>query len=160
MSTMAFQITSHTIVISTVYSGADQRKYQSFASLAFVRVIHRWPVNSLYKRPVTRKMFPFDDVIMYWQQLFRRVQIGLYVTLSMLLLNKLHCIMWLFGRIALSWTMRLMVWFFNYNFQGVNVSTFHFLMHNSHQLWNRGRVLWLEANADYIRWTSIDHVLL
>ena len=25
---------------------------------------HRWPVNSPHKWPVTRKMFPFDDVIM------------------------------------------------------------------------------------------------
>ena len=40
------------------------RKYQSFASLAFVRGIRRGPVNSPHKRPVTRKMFPFDDVIM------------------------------------------------------------------------------------------------
>ena len=48
---------------STVYSGADQRKYQSSASLAFVRGIHRWPVNSPHKWPVTREMFPFDDVI-------------------------------------------------------------------------------------------------
>ena len=39
-------------------------KYQSSASLTFVRGIHRWPVNSPHKRPVTRKMFPFDDVIM------------------------------------------------------------------------------------------------
>ena len=46
------------------YSGADQRKYQSSTSLAFVRGIHRWPVNSPHKGPVTRKMFPFDDVIM------------------------------------------------------------------------------------------------
>ena len=38
--------------------------YQSSASLAFVRGIRRWPVNSPHKRPVTRKMFPFDDVIM------------------------------------------------------------------------------------------------
>ena len=29
-----------------------------------VRGIHRWPVNSSHKRPVTRKLFPFDDVIM------------------------------------------------------------------------------------------------
>ena len=34
------------------------------ASLAFVRGIHRWPVNSPHKGPVTRKMFPFNDVIM------------------------------------------------------------------------------------------------
>ena len=60
------QITSLMIVYSTVYSGADQRKHQSFASLAFVRGIHRWPVNSPHKGPVKRKMFPFDDVIMGW----------------------------------------------------------------------------------------------
>ena len=63
--TMASQITSClTIVYSTFYSGADQGKHQSSAPLAFVRGIHRWPVNSPHKGPVTRKMFPFDDVIM------------------------------------------------------------------------------------------------
>ena len=46
MSAMPSQITSFTIVYSTVYLGADQRKHQSPASLASVRVIHRWPVNS------------------------------------------------------------------------------------------------------------------
>ena len=40
------------------------KRNQSSASLAFVRGIHRWPVNSPHKGPVTRKMFPFDDVIM------------------------------------------------------------------------------------------------
>ena len=64
MGTMASQITSLTIVYSTVYSGGDQRKYQSSVSLAFVRGIHRWPVNSPHKWSVTRKRFPFDDVIM------------------------------------------------------------------------------------------------
>ena len=51
------------IVYSTVYSDADQRKHQSYASLAFVREIHRGPVNSPRKWPVTQKVFPFDDVI-------------------------------------------------------------------------------------------------
>ena len=60
----ASQITSLTIVYSTVYSGADQRKHQSSTSLAFVRGIHRWSVNSPHKWPVTRKLFSFDDVIM------------------------------------------------------------------------------------------------
>ena len=64
MSAMASQITSLTIVYSTVYSGADQIKHQSSASLAFVRGIHRWPVNSPHKWPVTPKKFPLDDVIM------------------------------------------------------------------------------------------------
>ena len=63
MGSMASQITSPTIVYSAVYSGADQRKHQSSASLAFVRGIHRGPVNSPHKGPVTRKMFSFDDVI-------------------------------------------------------------------------------------------------
>ena len=69
MGAMASQITSLTIVLSTVYSDADQRKHQSSASLAFVRGIHRGPVNSPHKGPVTRKMFPFDDVMMMY---FRR----------------------------------------------------------------------------------------
>ena len=64
MNTMASQITSLTIVYSCVYSGTDQRKRQSSASLAFVRGIHRWPVNSPHKGPVTRKMFPFHEIIM------------------------------------------------------------------------------------------------
>ena len=63
MSMMAAEITSLTSVYSTLYSGADQRKHQSSALLAFVRGNHRWPVNSPHKGPVTRKMFPFDDVI-------------------------------------------------------------------------------------------------
>ena len=50
MSAVASQITS-------VCSGADHRKHQSSASLAFVRGIHRWPVDSPHKEPVTRKCF-------------------------------------------------------------------------------------------------------
>ena len=57
MSAIASQITSLIIVYSIVYPGADQSKHQSSASLAFVWGIHRG-------FPVTRKMFPFDDVIM------------------------------------------------------------------------------------------------
>ena len=64
MGAISSQITSLTIVYSTVYSDADRRKHHSSASLAFVRGIHREPVNSPHKWPVTRKMFPFDDVIM------------------------------------------------------------------------------------------------
>ena len=63
MSTMASRITSLMSIYSTVYSGTYQRKHQSSASLAFVLGIHRWPMNSLHRWPVTLKMFPFDDVI-------------------------------------------------------------------------------------------------
>ena len=66
MSIMASQITSLTIVYLTVYSGADQRKYQSSALLTFVWGIHRSPVNYPHKGPETRKKFSVDDVIMIY----------------------------------------------------------------------------------------------
>ena len=47
---MSSQITGVSIVCITVCSGADQRKCQSPASLAFVRGIHRWPLDSPRKR--------------------------------------------------------------------------------------------------------------
>ena len=64
MGAIASQITSLAIVFSVVCSDVDQRKHQSSASMAFVRGIHRSPVNSPHKGPVTRKKFIFDDVIM------------------------------------------------------------------------------------------------
>ena len=51
--------------------GADQIKHQNSASLAFVRGIHRWPVNSPHKGSVTQEMFPFYDVIMSWSCWFQ-----------------------------------------------------------------------------------------
>ena len=74
MNTTASQITDVSIVFSTVCSGADQRKHQSYVSLAFVRGINRWQVNSPYKGPVTRKMFPFD----WWRHHVIRTT-GVYV---------------------------------------------------------------------------------
>ena len=41
------------------------KKHQSSASLAFVWGIHRWPVNFSHQGPVTRKMYPLHDVIIY-----------------------------------------------------------------------------------------------
>ena len=64
MGSIASQITSLTIVYSTVYSGTDQRKHQCSASLAFMRGIYRGPMNSPHEWLVTWKMFPFDGVIM------------------------------------------------------------------------------------------------
>ena len=49
MSGMTSQIISVSIVYSIVCSGADQRKHQSSAALAFVRGIHRWPLHSRTK---------------------------------------------------------------------------------------------------------------
>ena len=60
MGAITTQITS-----LTVYCDADQGKHESSASLAFVWGIHRGPVDSLHKWPVTQKMFPFDDIMNY-----------------------------------------------------------------------------------------------
>ena len=57
VSAMASQATNFTIVYLTVYSGADQRKHESSTSLAFVREIHRWPVNSRTKGQQRGKCF-------------------------------------------------------------------------------------------------------
>ena len=73
MGAMGSQIAGITIDYSTVYSGADQIKHLSSASLAFVRGIYRWPVNSPHKGPVTRKMFPLDDIIMKLPHGHRRI---------------------------------------------------------------------------------------
>ena len=64
VNAMASWITGVLIACSTACSGADQRKHQSSASLAFMGVIHRWSVDSLHKGPVTWKILPFDEVVM------------------------------------------------------------------------------------------------
>ena len=64
--TMTSQITSLTIVYSTVYSGADQSNHQSSASLAFVWGIHRWPSNSPHIWPVTRTCFHLMTSSWHW----------------------------------------------------------------------------------------------
>ena len=64
MNAVAAQFTGASVVCSTVSSGTDQNKHQSSASLAFVMGIRQSPGGSLSQRPVARKMFPFDDVLM------------------------------------------------------------------------------------------------
>ena len=88
MGVMASQITSPTIVYLTVYSGADQRKHQSSTSLAFVWGIYQWPVNSLHNRPVMRKMFPFDDVIM---EMTKKVKICFYSSQNKFSTTRVKC---------------------------------------------------------------------
>ena len=86
MSTIASQITSISIVCSTVGSGTDQRKYRSFASLGFVWGIHQWLVNSPHKWTVTLKsvsiwchhhvdILPWDITTISWK-LLRFVQLN------------------------------------------------------------------------------------
>ena len=88
MDAIASQIASLTIVYSIVYSDADQRKHQSSASLAFVWWIHRGPVNSPHKWPVTRKRFPFDDVIM--QKAQNSTEIKSHISLSLVGIDPLY----------------------------------------------------------------------
>ena len=72
MSGMASKITGVSIVYSAVCSSADQIKHQSSASLAFVRGIHRWPVNSPHKRPMTRKHLMTSSCIKVLRRYSRR----------------------------------------------------------------------------------------
>ena len=62
MGAIASQIASLTIVYSTVYADADQRKHQSSASPAFVRGIHRFPAQMASNA----EMFPFDVIMVYY----------------------------------------------------------------------------------------------
>ena len=78
----------NTNVCSTVYSGVDQRKHQSSAPLAFVWGIHLWPVNSPHKGQVTRKMFPFDDVIMCCRNHLTALRWPSVIMMMMIVLNK------------------------------------------------------------------------
>ena len=89
MGAIASQITSLTIVYSIVYFDADQRKHQSSASLAFVLGIHRGPVNSPHKWPVTRKMFPFDDVIIPMERLSKIYRLA-GIKIPMIKLKRSH----------------------------------------------------------------------
>ena len=94
MGAMTSQITSLTIVYSTVYSGPDQRKHQSSASLAFARGIRRWPVNSPHKWPVTQKMFHHES-IMIFNKLITNFGNGFPPLKLSLLLTLEFCCSWL-----------------------------------------------------------------
>ena len=61
MGTIASQITSLTIVYSTVYSGADQSKHQSSASLAFV-----WGINRAGEFPA-QMASNAENVSIWWR---------------------------------------------------------------------------------------------
>ena len=66
MDAIVSQFTGFSIVCSTVGSGADQRKHQSFAWLASVREI---PVNSPQKGPVTRKCFHLMTLLLIYPEI-------------------------------------------------------------------------------------------
>ena len=91
MGAIGSQIASLTIVHSTVYPDADPRKHQSSASLAFVRGIHRGPVNSPHKWPVTQKMFPFDDVIVSGWGGVEQANLPSYKSKSYTRFQRHHC---------------------------------------------------------------------
>ena len=65
MTTMASQITSLTVVNSTVLFRHRSKKTSKLRVTGLCAGNSSGPVNSPHKGPVTRKMFPFDDVIMF-----------------------------------------------------------------------------------------------
>ena len=124
MSAMASQITGVSIVYPTVCSGVVQRKHQSSASLAFVRGIHRCPVNFPHKGPVTRKMFPFDYVIMGRDK----------CTLTHWHRNNMGTILQIVFTKLFSWMKMILHWF-----------KFH---------WNLPPMVQIMINHPWLRWTE------
>ena len=85
MSALTSQIASASIVCTAVCLGADQRKHQSSASLAFMRGIHRWPVDSPHKGPVTRILSIWWRYRVFTQCAWERRWPAMPVTTPMLL---------------------------------------------------------------------------
>ena len=137
MGTIASQITSLTIVYLTVYSDTDQRKHQSSASLAFVQGIHRGPVNSPHKWPVTRKMFPFDDVIMEFEGGGPGIFFicGWHIRVKIILLSELHEYS--------TYLVHLVIFRFRH-FQGTCINNVNFNIH-----------CWLQLHSKRIPWNEI-----
>ena len=79
MGAMTSHITGVSIVCPTIWSGAHQRKHHSSASPTFVSGVQRSAVDSPHKGPITRKMFPFDNVIMSGQERWVGVCMGRWV---------------------------------------------------------------------------------
>ena len=113
MSAMSSQITGVLIICSTICLCACGRKHQSSSSLVFVREIPRWPVDSPDKGPVTRKMFPFDDVIMMANDVVRSgispLFIFCHITLTFWLIQHQACLYQTFSFFSKS-TIRYMCW--------------------------------------------------
>ena len=66
MSAMASKITSLRTFTQPFIQAQNKKKYQSSASLAFVRGIHRSPVNSPHKRPVTGELILYcTDLLLH-----------------------------------------------------------------------------------------------
>ena len=107
MGSVASQITRVSIIYSTVCSGADQRKHYSSTSLAFVRDIHQWQVNSPHKEPVTRKMFPCADVIMGWLasepvMFYRNMDVSQQLTCDRRAIRS--CVHWIKNAVGILWS--------------------------------------------------------
>ena len=102
ISAMTSQITSLAIVYSTVYSGADQRKHQSSASLEFVRGIHRWPMNAPHKGQVTRKCVHL--MTSSWNKWTKTIQMRTFQEMGMFRCGLgWHCSSLFYGRQFTSW---------------------------------------------------------
>ena len=123
MGAMAYQITSLTIVYPTVHSGGDQRKHQSSVSLAFVRGIHRGPVNSPHKGPATRKMIPFHDVIILTSTKHKKVQIATCAAVAerLLHLTKFSTVLITFIFFFMDWIFSFLAYWWKYTIRLVQL---------------------------------------
>ena len=155
MGTVASQITSLTIVYSTVDSDADQRKHQSSESLAFVC---RGPMNSPQKWPVTRKMFPFDDVIMkrnctFSNDCFKRICTGNCPNDYFRYNVKIFLFQYYFGQrlILTDWNCSKCC-FQNSLKSGCSAASRQNRMYSSHDADTAKKIRWFSAHDDVIIW--------
>ena len=72
MDAMAPHITTVSIVSSTIFQ-EQLKELSKLRVTGLVRGIHRWPVDSPHKGPVTRKKFPLDDGIIFYVMSFNFV---------------------------------------------------------------------------------------
>ena len=153
MGTVASQVTSLTIFYTTVYSDADQSKHQSSASLAFVWGIHRVPVNSPHKWPVTRKMFPLDYVIMQhcFRQWFGAVRHQATPMLTQFCVTVWH------HQATMSYTPWGQCWPYSMSSYGVirqqwvKLTPFKKLVCVTHRFWDEKR--WVHTLQRCVKWT-------
>ena len=63
MGAMASKITTRDSLLNRIFRRRSKKAWKHRVT-GLCGGIHRWPVNSTHTWPVTRKMLPFDDVIM------------------------------------------------------------------------------------------------
>ena len=110
ISAMASPITGFSIVCSTVCSGTDQRKHQSFASLVFVKGIHRWPGGFPSQRASDA-----ENVSIWWRHVNSKSDLSFTLVIFIccmqyrIILDRDNVTFYLLWSVLLKWIWKLIV---------------------------------------------------